>query len=350
MKIFSLNVNGLRAFDEKNGSDFNKFCLETLQADIICLQEIKGSESSLAKYHSLMDYQTFSSFYQKGRHGVSTLIKKNLYCEKIEEIVPGRILKTYHGSFVIYNCYMPYHDETTDDDKTDKIKIYDDLREELPLSNVIFCGDFNATYNMLDHYQFVNELNTLVENDAWISHSKLLALPEIKKIKEDSVVSAEVKKKVKLWNSITTSAEEYMDYSMVKDKVEKIRPSKTELPYYFFSVKALEKYFYEVYQREWMRKIAIDYIDTFRLFNKELSKYTCWNTIFNLRSVNLGTRIDYILCSKDIKCISSGIVPEIKGSDHCPVFAKFEIEKFEGKAINLVKRKNNLLEFLQVKK
>ncbi|ELA41476.1 uncharacterized protein VICG_01460 [Vittaforma corneae ATCC 50505] len=356
MKIVSINVNGLRAFDEKNHGNFNKFCLDLLQADIVCLQEIKGSDGSLSKYHALEDYQTFSSFYKKGRHGVSTLVRKNLFCGKCEEIMPGRILKTCHGSFSIYNCYMPYYDESKEEIRQKYIEAYDKLRLNLPETSVILCGDFNATYNMLDHYQFVAELNTLISVNRWQPHSELLARFEKisfrkfgENIDKSLDITPKMKEKWKLWKSIVETADEFMDQSMKKDRVEKINPSKVELPYHFFSLKELEDYFYEVYQRAWMKKLVDCYVDTFRLFNDGLSKYTCWNTIFNLRPANLGTRIDYILCSKDIRCTKSGILPEIKGSDHCPVFAEFEVEPYEEDGVNLAKRKNNLLAFFKPK-
>lgn len=347
MKVVSLNVNGLRAFDQKNGDNFNKFCLEVLQADIICLQEIKGSKGSLAKYHSLINYQTFSSFFKSGRHGVSTLVKKSLFCGKSEEIIPGRVLKTSHGNFIVYNCYLPYYDESKEGDKTEIIKIYDQLKENLPKTNLILCGDFNATYNMLDHYQFVKEIDTLVDIKSWVSHSELNNIFNKRKIEKLIENNQNIKNKINLWTSITTAAEEHMDYSLVKDQVEKINPSKIELSFHFFKMKALENYFFEVYQRDWMKKLIDEYIDTFRLFNSKLSQYTCWNTIFNLRPVNLGTRIDYIICSRDIKCVGSKIMPEIKGSDHCPVISEFEIDEYKNEGTNLASRNNNLLSFFK---
>ncbi|KAM0680934.1 hypothetical protein GINT2_000716 [Glugoides intestinalis] len=343
MRIVSFNVNGLRALDKKTGNDFNSFCLTQLKADILCLQEIKGSESSLSKYHSLKDYQTFSTFHKNGRHGVSTLVRKTLFCEKSEEIAFGRILKTYHGNFVIYNCYMPYYDESKEGDKTEIIKVYDSLLQCLDSRRVVICGDMNATYNVLDHYQFSEELETLMVIKEWMPHDKLVVQYEIGDGKE----TTKMLDKKKLWKAIEETAEEFLDYDQLKEKVEKINPRREELAFHFFTIKALEEYFFDVYQRAWMKTLAASYVDTFRLFNKELTQYTCWNVLMNMRAVNLGTRIDYVLCSDDIECASSGIMPEIKGSDHCPVFADFNLEVFEDEKRNLAKKKNNLLAFFK---
>lgn len=360
MLIFSINVNGLRAFDQKNGGDFNEFCLNNLKADILCLQEIKGSSSSLSKYHTLKDYQTFSSFYEKGRHGVSTLVRKTLFCGKTEEVVPGRILKTYHGNFVIFNCYLPYYDETKEGDKTEIIKIYEILKENLKEEKqTIVCGDFNAVYNMLDHYMFKEELERLSNIEKWVEHSQISQCIDFNKSNinsnctnninsNNSNNNIKINERMKLYEKLK---EHELEYGVpIKDRTEKIKPSKTELPFYFFSIKELEKYFFEIYQRAWMRDIVSTYIDTFRLYDDRLSQYTCWNVMLNLRPVNLGTRIDYILCSKDLKCIRAGIMPELKGSDHCPVFSEFDICLYEEEESNLVKKKNNLFSFFQTKR
>lgn len=392
MRIVSLNVNGLRAFDEKNNGCFNEFCLNILKADIICLQEIKGSEGSLAKYFALKDYLNFSTFHKnKGRHGVSTLVRKNLYCSKSEEIEEGRILKTHHGNFVIYNCYLPYFDETTDGDKSEVIRVYDKLKQSLDTKRTIICGDLNATYNITDHYQYYNELKGLIDIKEWATHERIqdnrdlinfttLSHKELEKLAHSSSKSetkevivenktksesnvrkgfkapdfAEnkvlIKEKAMLFLKMKDAADEFLDDSLLCGMVEKIRPSKIELPYSFYTFEKLEGYFLSVYQRSWLKDLVVKYQDTFRMHNKKLEQFTCWNTIFNLRRINWGTRIDYILCTNDIECTNADIMPQILGSDHCPVYSDFTIEKYEDDGKNLVKRKNNLFDFLQKKK
>lgn len=352
MKLVSLNVNGIRAFEEKSGTPFNNFCKQVLGAEIVCLQEIKGSESNLLKFHSLVDYQTFSSFYKGGRHGVSTLVSKRLFCGKVEEIIPGRILKTYHGSFVLYNCYLPYYDENKEGDKAAVIEVYEKFKALLPRQSVIICGDLNATYSMLDHFQFASEIATLVEVNSWVDHPTLIRESIINGFRRNRNLSDGMRRKLDMCKSMESrnkSSEENGTNinSIAICRVNKANPSKIELPYHFFDIAELEKYFYEVYQRRWMRDLVNEYTDTFRVFNKGLSKYTCWNTIFNLRKHNLGTRIDYILCSKDLNCIGAGIMPEVKGSDHCPTYAEFDLETCNDGRENLVERRNNLISFFR---
>ncbi|KAI0521105.1 DNA lyase [Xylaria bambusicola] len=51
--------------------------------------------------------------------------------------------------------------------------------------------------------------------------------------------------------------------------------------------------------------------------------FTCWDTKKNTRPANFGSRIDYVLCSDDMKSwfIDSNIQEGLMGSDHCPVYA-----------------------------
>lgn len=51
--------------------------------------------------------------------------------------------------------------------------------------------------------------------------------------------------------------------------------------------------------------------------------YTCWETKVNARPGNYGARIDYVVCSHDMKdwWSDSNIQEGLMGSDHCPVYA-----------------------------
>ncbi|XP_038638211.1 DNA-(apurinic or apyrimidinic site) lyase 2, partial [Scyliorhinus canicula] len=67
------------------------------------------------------------------------------------------------------------------------------------------------------------------------------------------------------------------------------------------------------------------FVDAFRLFHPtEREAYTCWRTSSGARKTNYGTRIDYIFVNKSLAetelqdCI---LMPEVEGSDHCPVKA-----------------------------
>ena len=75
-------------------------------------------------------------------------------------------------------------------------------------------------------------------------------------------------------------------------------------------------------EREDMNKfIKNGFIDSFRKLNSEAGNYTWWSYRYNARSNNIGWRIDYFLVSEALKecIISSSILSDIHGSDHCPI-------------------------------
>jgi exodeoxyribonuclease III len=63
------------------------------------------------------------------------------------------------------------------------------------------------------------------------------------------------------------------------------------------------------------------FIDTFREFTKEGGHYSWWSPFANCRKRNIGWRIDYFLISKSLRprLKKAFILPEVEGSDHCPV-------------------------------
>lgn len=67
--------------------------------------------------------------------------------------------------------------------------------------------------------------------------------------------------------------------------------------------------------------IKAGFVDTFRMFKKGNGFYTWWSHFANARARNVGWRIDYILVSKKLqeKVEAAEILPEVIGSDHCPV-------------------------------
>lgn len=65
-------------------------------------------------------------------------------------------------------------------------------------------------------------------------------------------------------------------------------------------------------------------LDLCRLFHPERKgMFTCWEQKINARPGNYGSRIDYVLCSEDLKdwFSESNIQEGLMGSDHCPVYA-----------------------------
>ncbi|OGG47363.1 exodeoxyribonuclease III [Candidatus Kaiserbacteria bacterium RIFCSPHIGHO2_01_FULL_49_13] len=72
--------------------------------------------------------------------------------------------------------------------------------------------------------------------------------------------------------------------------------------------------------------IKAGFVDTFRHFTPNGNgHYTWWSHWANARERNVGWRIDYFFVSKKLvpKLKKAFILPEIMGSDHCPVGIEF---------------------------
>lgn len=67
--------------------------------------------------------------------------------------------------------------------------------------------------------------------------------------------------------------------------------------------------------------IDAGFVDSFRIFTKGNGYYTWWSHFANSRDRNIGWRLDYFFVSNELtkKITSSKILPEVFGSDHCPV-------------------------------
>jgi exodeoxyribonuclease-3 len=75
-------------------------------------------------------------------------------------------------------------------------------------------------------------------------------------------------------------------------------------------------------ERAWIDKfISHGYVDTFRQFSQEPNQYTWWDMKSGARARNVGWRIDYFFVSENLlpAVTSAFILPEIMGSDHCPI-------------------------------
>lgn len=82
-------------------------------------------------------------------------------------------------------------------------------------------------------------------------------------------------------------------------------------------------------ERAWMDKFFDNqWIDTFRYFHAEPHRYSWWSQRFpSVRLNNKGWRIDYINVTTPLKdqLVDADIFPEIKHSDHCPVYLEISL-------------------------
>lgn len=82
-------------------------------------------------------------------------------------------------------------------------------------------------------------------------------------------------------------------------------------------------------ERKWMDKFfEKGWIDCFRTFHPEPHRYSWWSQRFpTVRMQNKGWRIDYINVTEPLKMKlkTAEIYPDIKHSDHCPVYLEISL-------------------------
>ena len=69
------------------------------------------------------------------------------------------------------------------------------------------------------------------------------------------------------------------------------------------------------------------WVDSFRELHPEGDRYTWWSQRFpSVRQQNKGWRIDYINVTEPLKnsLIKAEIYPDVKQSDHCPVYLELQ--------------------------
>lgn len=259
MKIFSWNINGMRAVVRKG--EIQKFMAEH-QPDIVCFQETKAEQGQAEI--DFPDYEEYwnSSRAKKGYSGTAifTKIKPLAIINDIpEEFVKagglvldnfghsneeGRVIAAEFDDFYLVTAYTPNAKDglarITLRQQFDKaMTLYcADLQKKKP---VIYCGDMNVAHT---------------EDD--------LANPKANKGKKGF------------------SDEERAGFD------------------------------------NWL---AAGFVDTFRIFKQGNGYYTWWSHFAKSRERNVGWRIDYFLVSKSLKdkVKAAEIHPSQLGSDHCPI-------------------------------
>ncbi|XP_040048313.2 DNA-(apurinic or apyrimidinic site) endonuclease 2 [Gasterosteus aculeatus] len=312
MKIVTWNINGIRTF----GGGIKK-ALDSLDADIICVQETKVTRDLLDERTAIVEgYNSYFSFSRgrSGYSGVATYCKDSAtpfaaeegltglltnhegavgcYGDQkdfsSEELQPldneGRAVITQHRIMcgekekmvTVINVYCPRADPEKPERKQFKLQFYKLLqcRAEALLkegSHVIVLGDVNTSHRQIDHCD-PSDTDDFSENPGrkWL-------------------------------NSFLHSGRE-------EGETEEEEPNEES----------------EVTSSETNR--SGKFVDTFRLFHPtRTSAFTCWSTLTGARQTNYGTRIDYVFADCRLakeQFVAADIMPEVEGSDHCPVWGR----------------------------
>ena len=157
MKLFSWNVNGVRAIEKKGFLDW----LSSESPDILCIQETKAKFEQLPDTLQNIDgyFSYWHSAEKLGYSGVATFSKQEplhvqygLGIDKYDK--EGRVLITEFENFLLYNIYFP-NGQKDEIRLQYKLDFYDDLLEILDDqvasgNNVIVAGDWNTAHKEID--------------------------------------------------------------------------------------------------------------------------------------------------------------------------------------------------------
>lgn len=157
MKIYSWNVNGIRAVQKKGFLDWFK----KEAPDILCIQETKAQKSQLSDELINMDgyHSYFSSAEKKGYSGVAIYSKekpKNIETSiGLEEFDrEGRVLIAEYDDFTLFNIYFP-NGQINEDRLDYKMRFYDHVLDILnglvkKGKRLVICGDYNTAHTPID--------------------------------------------------------------------------------------------------------------------------------------------------------------------------------------------------------
>jgi len=264
MKIISWNVNGLRAVHKKGL--FLPF-IEKFKPDIICLQEIKSQKHQ--NELDLGEYEEYWNPADKAGYSGTAIFSKNKPLN-VTFGFPEEILKKYGLN----------EDNYGDPNKEGRV-----LTAEFKDFFVINVYTPNAKPDLsrlsLRHKKW---------DPAFLEH-----LNNLKKKK----------------NVIFCG-----DLNVAHTEDDLANPKQNESEHGFTKE-----------EREGIDKIIKSgFIDTFRQFIHGKGHYTWWTHWANARERNIGWRIDYFFVNKEFlsKIKDSKILPEILGSDHCPILLEIE--------------------------
>lgn len=263
--LISWNVNGLRAALKKGFLDF----VAKHDPDILCLQETKAEQGQAEI--DLPQYQEFwcSSEIKKGYSGTAIFTKQTPISVALN--FPPEIAAKY--------------------------ALVDDQGRDANREGRIVCAEF-ADFYLVNVYtpNSKDDLSRLkFRHQAW-DRAFLEYLEQLEKKKPVLACG---------------------DLNVAHEEIDLARPKENAGKHGFTNE-----------EREGFGKfIKSGFLDTFRLHHpNETDQYTWWTAWGNARARNVGWRIDYFLASEQLKkrVIDSFILPEVMGSDHCPVGIKLK--------------------------
>lgn len=266
MKIYSWNVNGIRAVQKKNA--LQPF-LDAEQPDILCLQEVKATEEQAAL--ALDGYRAF--WYAAERPGYSgTALLSKIEPLQVINGFPADVIERF---------------------KVEGEDTYGDANKE----GRVIAAEFDKFW--LVTVYTVNVKDDLSRLDVRTRHWDPAFLAYCKELEKS--------KPVIFCGDLNVAHTE--------DDLANPKPNKGK------------RGFTDEERAGFDAMEHAGFVDTFRMFKQGNGYYTWWSHFARARERNVGWRIDYFLVSESLKnkVKAADIHPNYMGSDHCPVSLTLEI-------------------------
>ncbi len=157
MKLYSWNVNGIRAASEKGLFAW----MQSEAPDMLCLQETKLQEANLrpefTEVESYNDYWNHAE--KKGYSGTVTYtrpkpiaVRYGLGLQRFD--AEGRVVETEFEEFSLFNIYFP-NGQQSEERLRFKLDFYDAAldcfnQRRAAGKSVVICGDYNTAHQAID--------------------------------------------------------------------------------------------------------------------------------------------------------------------------------------------------------
>ncbi|QLQ79597.1 hypothetical protein HG537_0C02440 [Torulaspora globosa] len=346
-RFITFNVNGLRTFFHYQPfSDMNQSlekAFEYLDADIITLQELKTDRHSITRWGKVNGFYSFISLPQtkRGYSGVGCWVRVlpkehplsgALQVIKAEEGITGLLSVKTNRTAVCYRDdpigSIGGYESLGIDEEDDKEGLYLDsegrcVMVELACNVVVisvYCPA-NSSHSVEGASFRIKYLKVLFKRirNLYKMGKQVVLMGDIN-VCRDLIDHAEALERASIKISNNTTGFEIESTFPMECKQFILNP---DTPF--------RRILNQMLADSIIAEFAGDGIlwDSTRVMQtrKRLKMYTVWNTLKNSRPINYGSRVDYVLCTETLKKLitSADILPDITGSDHCPVYADFDL-------------------------